>query len=163
MEITLKTRTAEHVSIFWNKTQDEEIKRLFPFNIKSLDEALALFEQSLRKDASSYGKVIYYEGSYVGDIWCYCIDESNEMTAMLSIVIFEKELWGKGIATYAANAFIKDVFDKFSIEKIGAFTYSNNYGSISLLSKAGFEEVEAFIEDGIESKYYEIHNIRKEA
>jgi RimJ/RimL family protein N-acetyltransferase len=76
--------------------------------------------------------------------------------AMLSIVIFEKELWGKGIATEVAKAFIKEVFDKFDIEKIGAFTYSDNYGSIGLLKRAGFVAVETFVEAGIESIYFEI-------
>jgi RimJ/RimL family protein N-acetyltransferase len=76
--------------------------------------------------------------------------------AMLSIVIFEKELWGKGIANEATKTFIKEVFNKFDIEKIGAFTYSNNYGSKGLLKKVGFLEIETFVENGIESKYFEI-------
>lgn len=157
MDIKLKNRTKDHVNIFWERTQDEEIKRLFPFCTKSLDEALFLFEESLKDNALSYGKVIYFEGRYVGDIWCYCIDESNEKMAMLSVVIFEKEMWGKGIATKATKAFAKEVLNKFNIEKIGAFTYSNNYGSIGLLEKVGFVEKETFVEDGIESTYYEIY------
>ncbi|MCQ1529959.1 GNAT family N-acetyltransferase [Lutispora saccharofermentans] len=155
MDIALKTRTKEHVVTFWEKTQDEEIKRLFPFSIESLEKALTLFDESLREDALSYGKVIYFGGKYAGDIWCYSIDEIDEKMAMLSVVIFEKELWGKGIATEAAEAFINEVFNKYDIEKIGAFTYSNNHGSIGLLKKIGFSEIETFIEDGIESKYFE--------
>ncbi len=159
MDITLKTRTKEHVMTFWHKTQDEEIKKLFPFSIESLEKALILFEESLKKDASSYGKVIYFRGKYIGDIWCYGIDEADEKMAMLSVIIFEKKLWGKGIATESAKTFIKEVFKKYSIEKIGAFTYSKNYGSISLLKKVGFSEIETFIEDGIESKYFEIQDM----
>ena len=159
MDIMLKTRTKEHVITFWDKTQDEEIKRLFPFSIESLEKALILFEESLKEDALSYGKVIYFEGEYIGDIWCYSIDESNEKMAMLSVIIFEKELWGKGIATETLKAFMKKVFNKYDIEKIGAFTYSNNYGSIGLLKKVGFSEIETFVEDGIESKYFEIQDM----
>jgi Acetyltransferases, including N-acetylases of ribosomal proteins len=160
MDILLKPRTREHVITFWNKTQDEEIRRLFPFTTKSLEEALTLYEESLKEGASSYGRVIYFEGKYVGDIWCYGIDESDEKMAMMSIVIFEKELWGKGIGSEAAKAFVKEVFNKFNIEKMGAFTYSYNYGSIGLLQKAGFEKVETFVEDGVESAYFEIQNMR---
>jgi RimJ/RimL family protein N-acetyltransferase len=159
MDIILKRRTRDHVITFWEKTQDEEIRRLFPFSIESLEKALILFKESLREDALSYGKVIYFKGKYIGDIWCYNIDESDEKSAMISVVIFEKELWGKGIATEAANTFLKEIFDKFDIEKIGAFTYSNNYGSIGLLKKVGFSEIETFVEDGIESKYFEIQGI----
>lgn len=160
MDIMLKTRIKDHVVIFFERTQDEEIKRLFPFSTKTLKEALILFKESLKENALSYGKVIYFEGRYVGDIWCYGIDENDEKISMLSIVIFEKELWGKGIATEAAKAFIKEMFDKFNIEKIGAFTYSNNYGSIELLEKVGFVKNDTFVEDGIESIYYVI--IRKD-
>lgn len=156
MDIMLKTRMRDHVVVFWERTQDEEIKRLFPFSIKSLDEALILFEESLKENALSFGKVIYFQNRYIGDIWCYGIDENYEKIAMLSIIIFEKGLWGKGIGTEAAKAFIKEVFNKYNIEKIGAFTYSNNYGSISLLEKVGFIKADTFIEDGIESKYFEM-------
>lgn len=159
MDMILKRRTKEHVMTFWDKTQDEEIKRLFPFNIESLDKALILFEESLKKDALSYGKVIYFEGNYIGDIWCYGIDEINEKMAMLSVIIFEKTLWGKGIATEATKTFIKEVFNKYNIEKIGAFTYSQNHGSIGLLRKVGFCQIETFIEDEIESRYFEIQDI----
>ena len=145
MGIILKTRTKDHVITFWEKTQDKEIRKLFPFSTESLEKALMLFEESLKGNALSYGKVIYFEGKYIGDIWCYGIDESNEKMAMLSVVIFEKELWGKGIATESTKAFVKEVFSEFDIEKIGAFTYSNNYGSIYLLKKAGFLEIETFI------------------
>lgn len=156
MDIILKPRTKEHVITFWERMQDKEIKRMFPFSVESLDKALILFEESLEQNALSYGKVIYFERKYIGDIWCYGIDEKDEKIAMLSVVIFEKEFWGRGIATEAARAFIKEVFYKFDIDKIGAFTYSYNYGSIGLLKGVGFIETETIIEDGIESKYLEV-------
>lgn len=159
MNIILKTRTLDHIVVFWNKIQDEEIKRLFPISIESLEESLILFEESLKETASSYGKVIYFEGKYIGDIWCYGIDEYSEKMAMLSILIFEKELWGRGIATEVTKAFIEEVFGKFDIEKIGAFTYSNNCASIGLIEKIGFVEIERFVEDGIESRYFEIRKV----
>lgn len=83
MDIILKKRTSDHIVVFWNKTQDEEIKTLFPINSESLEESLILFEESLKETASSYGKVIYFEGKYIGDIWCYSIDEKSEKMAML--------------------------------------------------------------------------------
>ena len=146
----------DHVVRFWEKTQAEEIQKLFPFMTKSLEEALKLYEESLKDGALSYGKVIYYDDKYIGDVWCYGIDEVNEKMAMLSIVIFEKELWGKGIATQAIKDFINDVFSKYELEKIGAFTYGFNYKSIGLLEKAGFIKVETFVENGIESFYFEL-------
>lgn len=156
MTISLKSRTENHVKIYWDKTQDEEIQKLFPFSIKSLEESLKLYKETLEDEASSYGKVIYCDEKYIGDIWCYCIDETDEKMAMLSIVIFEKDLWGKGIATEATKIFIQDVFNKYKVDKIGAFTYSSNNRSRGLLQKSGFSEIEIFVEDGTESVYYEL-------
>lgn len=155
MDVILKKRMKDHVITFWEKTQDEEIQQLFPFSIESLEDALKLYEESLKDGALSYGKVIYYGNKYIGDIWCYGIDEINEKMAMLSIVIFEKELWGRGIASQVTKDFIKEVFSKYKIDKVGTFTYAFNDRSIILLEKAGFTKVETFIEDGIESIYLE--------
>ena len=157
MDVILKKRMKNHVVEFWEKTQDEEIQKLFPFSIESLEESIKLYEESFKDGALSYGKVIYYGNKYIGDIWCYGIDEINEKMAMLSIVIFEKELWGKGIAVQATKDFIKEVFIKYDVEKIGAFTYAFNHRSIGLLEKTGFSKIEIFIEDGIESIYLEKH------
>ncbi len=118
---------------------------------------MKLYEESLKDGALSYGKVIYYGNEYIGDIWCYGIDEINEKMAMLSIVIFEKKLWRKGIAAQASRDFIKEVFSKYDVEKIGAFTYAFNDRSIGLLEKIGFIKAETFIENGIESIYLERH------
>jgi RimJ/RimL family protein N-acetyltransferase len=106
----------------------------------------------------SYGKVIYYKDQYIGDVWCYGIDEINERMTMISVVIFEKQLWGKGIGTEVTKDFVKEVFKKYDIEKIGAFTYSNNLRTIGLLEKVGFTQIQTFIEDGIESTYFEIQD-----
>lgn len=156
MNVELRNRTWEHVTLFWNKTQDDEIQRWFPTSVGTVEEALSLFEESLRADALSFGKVIYYGEKYIGDIWCYGIDENEEKMAMLSIVIFDKSLWGQGVATAATVLFIREVFSKYQIEKIGAFTYSNNYRTIGLLRKTGFVEVQEFLEDEVQSKYFEM-------
>ncbi|GKX27915.1 hypothetical protein SH1V18_03950 [Vallitalea longa] len=156
INVSLGKRTREHVKIYWDKIQDEETQKMFPFSIESLEESLKLFEKSLEDEASSYGRVIYHDDKYVGDIWCYCIDETDEKMAMLSIVIFEKTVWGQGIGSQAIKMFIKEIFDKYSIDKIGAFTYAYNDRSINLLEKSGFNRIETFVEDGIESIYLEL-------
>lgn len=158
INISLGKRTREHVKIYWNNIQDSEIRKLFPFSIESLEESLKLFEASLEDGASSYGRVIYHENKYVGDIWCYCIDETDEKMAMLSIVIFDKSVWGQGIGVQAIKMFTKEIFDRYNIDKIGAFTYVYNNRSIKLLEKSGFKRIENFVEDGIESIYLELNS-----
>jgi ribosomal-protein-alanine N-acetyltransferase len=157
MIIQLHTRTVEHVRLFWEKTQDPDIQRLFPFSTTSLEEAFQFFEVSCSLDAASYGRIIIYNGQYVGDIWCYGIDETVEKMAMLSIVLFEKSIWGNGVGTLAGAMFLQEIFQNYRIEKVGAFTYSSNIASIGLLKRLGFQEIEEFIEDGIFSKYYVLY------
>lgn len=156
MTVTLSERTAAHVSTYWHKTQDAEIQALLPSSAQSEEQALEMFRQSLLPAATSYGRVILADGQYIGDIWCYCIDEIEEKSAMLSYCIFEKTLWGKGIATSAAEAFLQEVFERYNVETIGAFTYSANLASIRVLQKLGFVFVEEWEEDGVLSRYFEL-------
>lgn len=156
MTVTLAERSAAHVSTYWHKTQDAEIKALLPSSAQSEEQALEMFQKSLLPAATSYGKVILADGQYVGDIWCYCIDEQEEKSAMLSYCIFEKSLWNKGIVTQAAEQFLREIFERYSIEKIGAFTYSANTASIRVLEKLGFDFVEEWEEDGVLSRYFEL-------
>jgi RimJ/RimL family protein N-acetyltransferase len=159
MKVELFDRLKEHVVEYWNVTRDEEIRSLFPFTNTTLNESLELFNLSQKLGSSSFGKVIYVDGKYVGDIWIYGIDESDEKMAMLSIVIFDKKYWNKGIGTIAINQFANICFGKYDIEKLGAFTYSKNTRSLGVLNKVGFEKIELFVEDETESVYFEYHKL----
>jgi RimJ/RimL family protein N-acetyltransferase len=154
--ISLKPRTLEHVKTFWKRSQDDEIERLFPFNRGTLGDAIKLFEASLEPDARSFGKVINIDEKYIGDVWCYGIDEVGEKQAFVSIVLFDKTYWGKGIGKYALKQFCQLIFKKYDINKLCAFTYNDNKGSIGILESAGFKKIEDFVEDDVLSCYYEL-------
>lgn len=51
MDVILKQRMKDHVVTFWEKTQDEELQKLFPFSIESLEESIKLYEESLKDGA----------------------------------------------------------------------------------------------------------------
>lgn len=155
-DLLLKPRTCEHVKIFWEKSQDEEIERMFPFNRSTLDDAIKLYEETLKPGARSFGQVIYVDDKYIGDIWCYGIDEDDEKQAFVSIVIFDKTYWGKGIGEHALKQFCQLVFERYAINKLCAFTYKDNKRSIGPLESAGFKKIEDFVEDGVLSCYYEL-------
>lgn len=155
-EILLKSRSLEHVKVYWEKSQDEEFKNLFPFNGGTLNDSIKLFEESLKPDARSFGNVIYIDNSYIGDVWCYGIDESIEKHAFVSIVIFDKRYWGKGIGKYVLKEFSQILFNKYSIIKLCAFTYADNKRSIATLESVGFKMIEEFEEEGKLSYYYEL-------
>lgn len=155
MKITLTPRTAEHVKIYWKKIQDEEIRKHIPLESLSLEEALGQYEASVQPGANSFGMCIEADGDYVGDAWCYGIDEENEKMAMFSFLIFEKSLWGKGVGSEAARLFCTEALSRYKIRKLGAFTYAENIGSLKALQKAGFFEKERFLEEGRLSVYLE--------
>ena len=152
----LKERTRENVEIFWMKSQDEEIEKLFPSTRSTLSEAFKGYEESQKPEARSYGRVIYVDDRYIGDIWCYGIDEISEKQAFVSILIFDKSYWGKGIGRQALTQFCTIVFEKYGIPKLCAFTYSTNQRSIGALESVGFKRMEEFTEDGVLSYYYEL-------
>ena len=155
MEIKLFPRTKDAVIRYFNKTQDEDIKRLIPMKAQTLEEALKDYEKTLLPNSTSYGESIYVDTSHIGDVWCYCIGEEYP-DAMLSFCIFEKNMWGRGVAKETVRMFLAEIKEKFSLKSLGAFTYSHNTASIKVLLGCGFKEIETFTENGVESKYFQI-------
>ena len=155
MDIYLGNRTAETVRVYFEKTNQPEIKAVLPQKAQTVEEALADYRATILPNANSYGRTVIANGNYIGDIWCYCIDINGEPNAMLSYCIFEKAYWAQGIATEAVAMFLKEIRVKYALHTIGAFTFSDNLASIRVLEKNGFSEVEEFSEDGRDSKYFQ--------
>lgn len=156
MDITLRERTAETVAVYFEKANTPEIRKVLPQKAKTLEEALEDYGQTLLPGASSYGRTIYVGERYVGDIWCYCIDPHDEPNAMVSYCIFEQDYRGQGVAAAALAQFMEEVWQKFQLKSLGAFTYASNLSSIRVLEKNGFHMMEEFAEDGVLSRYYQM-------
>ena len=155
MKIELRQRTAETVLKYFQMAQDPEIKRFLPQKAATLEEALADYQKTLLPGSTSYGRTIWLDGVYAGDIWCYCL-QAEEPNAMVSYCVFEKEFWGRGAASGALSLFLTEIAARFQVKTLGAFTYSANAASIRVLLKNGFQEMETFLEDGVESKYFQM-------
>lgn len=115
---------------------------------------MAEFRKSQAPGAASYGRTIYADGRYVGDVWCYGIDRQGEPQAMVSYCVFEQGLWGRGAASGALRLFLAEIRERFGLERVGAFTYAANTGSVRVLEKNGFRLSETWVEEGVESCYY---------
>ncbi len=155
-KIELRSRTEAHVKEYYYRVQDAEIQKMIPLKAQSLEEALDDYYCSISPDSKSYGRTIYVNDIYVGDVWCYCIDLSETPNAMLSYCLFAKQYWGRKIATAAVKLFIELIRKELGITKIGAFTYTDNAASIAVLEKCGFRLAEVFVEDGVSSSYFEL-------
>lgn len=154
MTISLGVRTAETVAVFFQNAQSPAIRRTLPMKAKTPEDALADFQDTQKPGARSYGRTIYADGQYVGDVWCYGMDPGGDPQAMVSYCIFAPELWGQGAATTALGLFLEEIRARFGLERIGAFTFAANTASVRVLEKNGFQLAEAFMEDGVESAYY---------
>ncbi len=151
----LRERTEEHVRIYFERTRDAEIAAMLPQASDSLEAALEAYRKTLLPGAMSWGRTIYQDGVYIGDVWCYGMDETETPNAMLGYCIFEKSHWNRGIATEALRLFAEQLIKRFPIKSLGAFAYCSNAASLRVLEKNGFEQREIFFEDGILSAYYE--------
>ena len=156
MTVSLGQRTEETVAIYFAKAQQPAIKEMLPQKAQSLEEALSDYRETLLPSSTSYGRTVWADHRYVGDVWCYCIDLNEEPNAMLSYCIFEDVLWNQGIATRAVALFLEEIRQRFTLRTVGAFTYSDNHASIKVLEKNGFSAVEEFSEDGRKSGYYQL-------
>lgn len=155
MKISLHPRIRETVIIYFEKAQNPEIQAMLPQKAKTVGEALADFEKTQLPGATSFGRTIWVEGCYAGDVWIYANDQNDTPNAMLSYCIHESDLWGKGVATEGVRLFLQEVIAKFQLETIGAFTFAENTASIRVLEKTGFIFEEEFLEDGVKSRYYQ--------
>lgn len=156
MPVELEIRTAETVAIYFEKTNTPAIRAVLPQKAKTLEEALADFELTQLPGAASYGRTIYADGKYIGDVWCYSIDKNEEPGAMVSYCIFESDYYGKGIATEALRLFIAEIIPKFNLKSLGAFTFASNIASIRVLEKNGFTKRVEFEEDCVLSCYLQV-------
>lgn len=153
MEITLGTRTADTVRIYFEKANRPEIRQVLPQKATSVEEALADYEKTLLPDATSFGRTVHADGRYIGDVWCYCINMDDDPNCMVSFCIFDPEYWSRGIATTALGMFMEQVFERYNVKTIGAFAFARNKASIRVLEKNRFVVMEEFEEDGVWSKY----------
>lgn len=155
MKIELRPRGIEEVKRYYERTDDEQISKMLPRSVFSLEQAIENYKRSLLPNATSFGKTIYLDGRHIGDIWSYCMEKGAEPEAMLSFCIFEKSEWGKGIATTAVSAFLTELKAHYDFVSVGAFCYADNFASRTVLEKNGFALQETFSEDGIASCYFE--------
>lgn len=154
MNILLGERTAETAAVYFERTRSPVFRRSLPQKARTLEEFLADFQASQKPGADSFGRIILAGGQYVGDVWCYGMDPAGDPQAMVSYCVFEQALWGRGIASEALGLFLEEIRERFGLERVGAFTFAANAGSIRVLEKNGFRLAESFTEDGVGSGYY---------
>lgn len=129
------------------------------------DSVLAFLEvngKSLtREDVIDYIKTGLDSGSYF--MYAVCLKENNEHIGNLKIgpidgkhsladlvtVIWNKNYWGKGLATDAIKEGNRIAFNEHNIRKLNGGIYASNIGSIKAYTKAGW-----IIEGKLQNQYF---------
>ena len=70
-------------------------------------------------------------------------------------LLFRVEFNGREEMSEQAGLFLEEIRERFGLERLGAFTFMENAGSIRVLEKNGFRLAESFTENGVASGYYE--------
>jgi len=69
-----------------------------------------------------------------------------------------KDYWGKGYATELTESGIRYSFHKMLLSKVTAVTEVTNHASMRVLKKAGFNQLDNFMQDGKELCFFELSN-----
>jgi RimJ/RimL family protein N-acetyltransferase len=93
---------------------------------------------------------IEFEGQLVGYVQLALIDD-HERRAAVGIVIGDKRLWGRGIASTALRIILDYAFTVRNLERVYAEVYGYNQRSLRLMERVGFQK------EGI-LRQHEIHN-----
>jgi RimJ/RimL family protein N-acetyltransferase len=100
------------------------------------------------KDLEMLG--IEFEGQLVGYVQLFFIDE-YERRAELGVLVGEKSLWGRGIASAALLIILDYAFTVRNLARVYAEVYGFNQRSLRLMERVGFQK------EGI-LRQHEIHN-----
>jgi RimJ/RimL family protein N-acetyltransferase len=93
---------------------------------------------------------IEFEGQLVGYVQLALI-EDDERRAAAGILVGEKRVWGRGIASTALRTLLDYAFTVRNLERVYAEVYSFNQRSLRLMERVGFQK------EGV-LRQHEIHN-----
>jgi RimJ/RimL family protein N-acetyltransferase len=109
------------------------------------------FEAHLKDKNSHIFAIETEDGVPIGNIGLHSVDWRNR-SAVLGIVIAEKEYWGQGYGTDAITALLGFAFREMNLHRVFLFTYDFNERAIRCYEKCGFQHEgrarEAVFRDG---------------
>jgi len=118
-----------------NRRVSINLRDRFPYPYR-IEDARTFIERSM-SDRKEKAHCIEINGSVVGSIGITIGEDVYRLTAEMGYWLAE-EFWGQGIMSEVVPAFVEYCFQKFSLRRIHATTYSTNSASARVLEKAGF-------------------------
>jgi RimJ/RimL family protein N-acetyltransferase len=118
-----------------NRRVSINLRDRFPYPYR-IENARSFIEHAIT-DRREKSHCIEIDGSAVGGIGITIGEDVYRLTAEMGYWLAE-EFWGQGIMSEVVPAFVNHCFEKFSLKRIYATTYSTNPASARVLEKAGF-------------------------
>ncbi|MBW8308967.1 MAG: GNAT family N-acetyltransferase [Candidatus Paracaedibacteraceae bacterium] len=135
--------------------QDSEVNRFL--ETRHEEWTLCKIQDFVQKQNDSSDQLllgIFVGQTHIGNIKLGPINSIHKV-ATISLIIGNKNYWGKGIATEAITLIKNYAFDKLGIKKLTAGLYANNLGSLKAFLKAGFS-----LEGIFKNHYYSVEGTR---
>jgi RimJ/RimL family protein N-acetyltransferase len=142
----------EDIPTFVRWFNDPEVRRYLEMYLPmSKAEEEQWFEAHLESDSNRFFGIETGEGVLIGNVGLHSIDWKNR-SAVLGIVIAEKEYWGKGYGSDAITTLLRFVFGEMNLHRIHLSVFDFNERAIACYEKCGFRHEgrarEALYRDG---------------
>ena len=118
-----------------NRRVSINLRDRFPYPYR-IEDARNFIERAI-SEGQEKSHCIEIDGSAVGSIGITIGEDVYRLTAEMGYWLAE-EFWGQGIMSEVVPAFVNYGFEKFSLKRIYATSYSRNPASARVLEKAGF-------------------------
>jgi len=148
----LRAIEREDIPTFVRWFNDPEVRRYLEMYMPmSKAEEEQWFERYLKDDNSRFFGIETCDGVLIGNVGLHSIDWKNR-SAVLGVVIAEKEYWGKGYGSDAITTLLSFVFGEMNLHRIHLSAFEFNERAIACYEKCGFRHEgrarEAMYRDG---------------
>jgi RimJ/RimL family protein N-acetyltransferase len=145
MRVALRRVEAADLPILFEYQRDSEANAMAAFPPRDRKAFDAHWKKILSDDAAIVRAVIA-DGEVAGNIGSWEQDGARLVGYWIG-----RARWGKGIATAALSAFVRDV----DTGPLRAYVAKHNVGSIRVLEKCGFRSINSHVaDDGVEEVLY---------
>jgi RimJ/RimL family protein N-acetyltransferase len=137
---------------------DPEVFRFYTYGpYQSLEDTANRIREYCRQfEKHGFGKWVVIDkaaGVPIGDAGLMLEEETDEVHVGYKIA---RSHWGQGIATEAAQEWVRHGFDSLGLKRIAAFIHPQNAASIRVVQKLGFSFCRYKREAGIDWSIYEL-------
>ena len=128
MDVVLRAVTGDDLPVFFEHQRDPEANQMAAFAARDRDAFMAHWTRILG-DRSGERRAVVADGQVAGNIVSWEHDGRVEIGYWIG-----RDFWGKGIATRALSAFLREV----TTRPLYAYVAAHNVASIRVLQKCGF-------------------------